>query len=83
MVFAPDDSEKEVGGDSIDENDDLFQEAVRLVLRDKKASTSYIQRRFQIGYNRAARLMEDMEAQGIVSPPNHAGKRTILREESA
>ncbi|TGW15344.1 cell division protein FtsK [bacterium NHP-B] len=83
VVFAPDDSEKEMGGDSADENDDLFQEAVRLVLRDKKASTSYIQRRFQIGYNRAARLMEDMEAQGIVSPPNHAGKRTILREESA
>jgi S-DNA-T family DNA segregation ATPase FtsK/SpoIIIE len=48
------------------------------VLRHKKASTSYIQRRLQIGYNRAASLMERMEQEGIVGPANHAGKREIL-----
>ena len=51
-----------------------------MVLRDKKASTSYIQRRLQIGYNRAASLMERMENEGIVGPANHAGKRDILIE---
>ena len=50
------------------------------MLRDKKASTSYIQRRLQIGYNRAASLMERMEKEGIVGPANHAGKREILLE---
>jgi S-DNA-T family DNA segregation ATPase FtsK/SpoIIIE len=53
------------------------------VLRDKKASTSYIQRRLQIGYNRAASLMERMEKEGIVGPANHAGKRDILMESAA
>ncbi|MGN6095886.1 MAG: DNA translocase FtsK, partial [Bosea sp. (in: a-proteobacteria)] len=47
---------------------------------DKKASTSYIQRRLQIGYNRAASIMERMENEGIVGPANHAGKRDILVE---
>ena len=50
------------------------------MLRDKKASTSYIQRRLQIGYNRAASLMERMEKEGIVGAANHAGKREILLE---
>ncbi|WP_026221343.1 DNA translocase FtsK [Ancylobacter sp. FA202] len=59
---------------------DLYDQAVAIVLRDKKASTSYIQRRLQIGYNRAASLMERMETEGIVGPANHAGKRDILRE---
>ena len=57
---------------------DLYQQAVQIVLRDKKASTSYIQRRLQIGYNRAASLMERMENEGVVGAPNHAGKREIL-----
>jgi len=57
---------------------DLYQQAVQVVLRDKKASTSYIQRRLQIGYNRAASLVERMEDEGIVGQPNHAGKREIL-----
>ncbi len=57
---------------------DLFQQAVQIVTRDKKASTSYIQRRLQIGYNRAASLMERMEQEGIVGQANHAGKREIL-----
>ncbi|MDH2311539.1 DNA translocase FtsK [Methylobacterium brachiatum] len=62
---------------------DLYDQAVQVVLRDQKASTSYIQRRLQIGYNRAASLMERMETEGIVGPANHAGKREILLEEAA
>ncbi|WP_414473115.1 DNA translocase FtsK [Microvirga sp. M2] len=58
---------------------DIYEQAVGIVLRHKKASTSYIQRRLQIGYNRAASLMERMEQEGIVGPANHAGKREILR----
>src|SRR5438445_7067550 len=57
---------------------DLYQQAVQIVTRDKKASTSYIQRRLQIGYNRAASIMERMEQEGIVGQANHAGKREIL-----
>jgi S-DNA-T family DNA segregation ATPase FtsK/SpoIIIE len=60
---------------------DLFTQAVAIVKRDRKASTSYIQRRLQIGYNRAASLMERMELEGIVGQANHAGKREILVEE--
>ena len=62
------------------EGGDLYEQAVAVVLRDKKASTSYIQRRLQIGYNRAASLMERMETEGLVGPANHAGKREILVE---
>jgi len=58
--------------------DSLYDEAVAIVTRDGKASTSYVQRRLQIGYNRAARLIEQMEEQGVISAPNHAGKREIL-----
>jgi S-DNA-T family DNA segregation ATPase FtsK/SpoIIIE len=62
------------------EGGDLYQQAVAIVTRDRKASTSYIQRRLQIGYNRAASLMERMEQEGVVGQPNHAGKREILVE---
>jgi S-DNA-T family DNA segregation ATPase FtsK/SpoIIIE len=62
------------------EPSDLYDQAVAVVLRHRKASTSYIQRRLQIGYNRAASLMERMEREGIVGPANHAGKREILLE---
>ncbi|WP_454658649.1 DNA translocase FtsK [Bosea beijingensis] len=62
------------------DSDDPYEQAVAVVLRDKKASTSYIQRRLQIGYNRAASIMERMENEGIVGPANHAGKREILGE---
>jgi S-DNA-T family DNA segregation ATPase FtsK/SpoIIIE len=62
------------------EGGDLYQQAVQIVTRDRKASTSYIQRRLQIGYNRAASLMERMEQEGIIGQPNHAGKREILVE---
>ncbi|HEV7411414.1 MAG TPA: DNA translocase FtsK, partial [Bradyrhizobium sp.] len=68
-----------MGGDG--GGSDLFAQAVAVVKRDRKASTSYIQRRLQIGYNRAASLMERMELEGIVGQANHAGKREILVEE--
>jgi S-DNA-T family DNA segregation ATPase FtsK/SpoIIIE len=67
-----------MGGDG---GGDLFSQAVAIVKRDRKASTSYIQRRLQIGYNRAASLMERMELEGIVGQANHAGKREILVAE--
>ncbi|MET3968793.1 MULTISPECIES: DNA translocase FtsK [Bradyrhizobium] len=71
----------DASGMGADGGGDLFQQAVAIVKRDRKASTSYIQRRLQIGYNRAASLMERMELEGIVGPANHAGKREILVEE--
>src|SRR5258707_14045842 len=67
-----------MGGDG---GGDLFSQAVAIVKRDRKASTSYIQRRLQIGYTRAASLMERMELEGIVGQANHAGKREILVAE--
>ncbi len=63
------------------QSEDPYEQAVAVVLRDRKASTSYIQRRLQIGYNRAASIMERMETEGIVGPANHAGKREILVED--
>ncbi|MBP6688746.1 MAG: DNA translocase FtsK 4TM domain-containing protein [Hyphomonadaceae bacterium] len=61
-----------------DGGDELFERAVEIVQRDRKASTSYLQRRLQIGYNRAATLIEKMEKAGIISEANAAGKRDIL-----
>lgn len=65
------------GGGSSTGNE-LYDKAVDIVLRDRKASTSYVQRRLKIGYNRAATLIEEMEENGVISGPNHAGKREIL-----
>ncbi len=65
----------EGGGGS---GDDLYDQAVALVCREGKASTSFVQRHLQIGYNRAARLIERMEAEGVVGKPNHVGKREVL-----
>jgi len=58
--------------------DDLYDEAVALIAREGKASTSFIQRHLQIGYNRAARIIEQMEAEGVVSPANRVGRREVL-----
>ncbi|MEO1310994.1 MAG: DNA translocase FtsK 4TM domain-containing protein [Pseudomonadota bacterium] len=63
--------------------DDLYDRAVAVVLRDRKVSTSYVQRRLSIGYNRAATLIERMEQEGVISPANHAGKREILVGDAA
>ncbi|MGB7431007.1 MAG: DNA translocase FtsK [Ahrensia sp.] len=60
------------------DRDDPYDQAVAIVLRDRKASTSYIQRRLGIGYNRAASLIERMEDEGVIGPANHAGKREIM-----
>jgi S-DNA-T family DNA segregation ATPase FtsK/SpoIIIE len=67
----------ESGGDE-GESDELYDQAVAIVLRERKVSTSFIQRHLQIGYNRAARIVERMEKEGLVSASNHVGKREIL-----
>ena len=69
---APDDQDFGGGGD------ELYMQAVELVVREGRASTSFIQRHLQIGYNRAARIIEQMEKQGVVSAANHVGKREVL-----
>ncbi|MGA7103380.1 MAG: DNA translocase FtsK 4TM domain-containing protein [Pseudolabrys sp.] len=69
-------------GMGLAEGGDIYQQAVAIIKRDRKASTSYIQRRLQIGYNRAATIMERMEEEGIVGQANHAGKREILIPEN-
>src|SRR3989440_4194182 len=66
------------GGEDGGSGDNLYDQAVALVCRERKASTSFVQRYLQIGYNRAARLIERMEAEGVVSPANHVGKREVL-----
>ncbi|MEM5493674.1 DNA translocase FtsK [Hoeflea sp. AS16] len=82
-AITEDDDEADGGGgpagtSNLADSDDPYDQAVAIVLRDGKASTSYIQRRLGIGYNRAASLIERMENEGIISPANHAGKREIL-----
>jgi S-DNA-T family DNA segregation ATPase FtsK/SpoIIIE len=81
-------SEDEEGGDAgeaplpgsmdAEEGGDLYDRAVNIVLRDRKCSTSYIQRRLSVGYNKAASLVERMEQEGVVSAPSHSGKREVL-----
>jgi S-DNA-T family DNA segregation ATPase FtsK/SpoIIIE len=66
------------GGGGGDGEDDLYDQAVALVARERKASTSFIQRHLQIGYNRAARIVDRMESEGFISAANHVGKREVL-----
>ena len=70
-------------GGNTDGEDALYDQAVAIVIKDRKCSTSYIQRKLAIGYNKAARLVEQMEDQGVVSSANHVGKREILVPEQA
>jgi S-DNA-T family DNA segregation ATPase FtsK/SpoIIIE len=85
---SPDGKENDIdavlglGGNS-DVEDALYDTAVQIVIRDRKCSTSYIQRKLAIGYNKAARLVEQMEDSGLVSAANHVGKREILVPEQA
>src|SRR5450432_122320 len=66
------------GSMDAEEAGDYYDRAVNIVLRDRKCSTSYIQRRLSVGYNKAASLVERMEKEGVVGPANHSGKREIL-----
>lgn len=80
-ITADDDlvgEDAEPGSMAAEESGDLYDRAVNIVLRDRKCSTSYIQRRLSVGYNKAASLVERMEEEGVVGPANHAGKREIL-----
>ncbi len=84
-ITSEDDSSDDEDGDgpapgSMDSEEagDLYDRAVAIVLRDRKCSTSYIQRRLSVGYNKAASLVERMEDEGVVGAPNHSGKRAIL-----
>ena len=78
ITDEPDGDGGDGGDDGAGTGDDLYDRAVAGVTRARKASTSYVQRRLQIGYNRAATLIERMEQEGVVSPANHAGKRDVL-----
>jgi S-DNA-T family DNA segregation ATPase FtsK/SpoIIIE len=68
----------EGGSGGGDDDDALFAEAVQVVIRDQRASTSYLQRRLKVGYNKAAGLIDRLEEEGVISAPNHAGKREVL-----
>jgi S-DNA-T family DNA segregation ATPase FtsK/SpoIIIE len=68
-------------GGNTDGEDSLYDQAVAIVLKDRKCSTSYIQRKLAIGYNKAARLVEQMEDEGLITCANHVGKRDILIPE--
>ena len=87
VVEGPDDDKADgidmvlgLGGNT-DGEDALYDQAVAVVLKDRKVSTSYIQRKLAIGYNKAARLVEQMEDEGLISAANHVGKREILVPE--
>lgn len=67
-----------LGTSTGDKNEDLYQQALAIVIGDQRASTSYLQRRLKVGYNKAANLIERMEEEGVISAPNHAGKREIF-----
>lgn len=77
-TFSAGGSSAGTGSADLGEGTDLYDKAVAIVLRDKKVSTSYVQRQLRIGYNRAADLIDRMEAEGVISKPNIAGKREIL-----
>ncbi len=87
VVEGPDeDTESDIDlvlglGGNTNGEDALYDQAVAVVIKDRKCSTSYIQRKLGIGYNKAARLVEQMEDQGLVSSANHVGKREILVPE--
>ena len=70
-----------VTGDLLGGSNSLYDQAVQLVVREQKASTSFVQRHLKIGYNRAATIIEEMESNGIISAANHVGKREVLVSE--
>ncbi len=82
ITIETDEESAEDGNGYASTGDSMFDKAVAIIARDRKASTSYLQRRLQIGYNRAATLIERLEDEGIISTANHAGKREILLPEN-
>jgi S-DNA-T family DNA segregation ATPase FtsK/SpoIIIE len=71
--------ETDLSGDGqMSTGNSLYEQAVQLVVREQKASTSFVQRHLKIGYNRAATIIEDMERNGVISAANHVGKRDVL-----
>lgn len=70
--------EDDISGNDDSSGDDMYKKAIEIVMNDRKCSISYLQRKLQIGYNRAARIVEEMEQKGVLSAPNHTGKREIL-----
>ena len=77
-ITIMEDSETSEGSTTDNEKDELYYKAVDIIKAEGKASTSFLQRKLQIGYNRAARIMDTMEKEGIVGQANHVGKREIL-----
>ena len=78
LNFA-DEKEKDNNSNDNENLDELYNTALEIVRSERKASTSFLQRKLQIGYNRAARIVDQMEANGVVSPANHVGKREVLK----
>ena len=80
LLFLNFADEKELSGEASgsQDKDELYQAALDIIRSEGKASTSFLQRKLQIGYNRAARIIDMMEADGIVSKANHVGKRDVL-----
>ena len=78
FIPSGDDSSGSGGGSG---DDEMYDRAVEVVCRERKASTSFVQRHLQIGYNRAARIIERMEAEGVISRANNAGKRQVLARD--
>ncbi len=82
ISFEELDLKSNINGDLITDNqDELYSKAVEIVIKQQKVSTSYIQRYLQVGYNRAARIVEKMEDEGIISEQNNAGKRDVLKKQ--
>ena len=83
VTEADDEDTPALVGDDDGESDELYRDAVAIVLNEGKASTSFVQRRLQIGYNRAARLVERMESEGLVSKADRVGRREVLAGDRA
>ena len=78
VTLSEDEEDPMLDGSYNQERDPLYEQVITLITREKKASTSFIQRHFQIGYNRSARIVDQLEKNGIVSPANHVGRRQVL-----
>jgi S-DNA-T family DNA segregation ATPase FtsK/SpoIIIE len=81
-ITRDEEDENSVTSPQGESEDALFSQAVSIIIKDKRVSTSYVQRKLQIGYNRAARIIEEMEEKGIISAPNSQGKREIIGQDN-